>query len=267
MIFDTNAWLGVWPFRALRDNSPDTLVARLDRAGVDMAAVSQIEAMFHRNPQPANEKLALSVEAVRDRLVPVATINPLFPKWEKDLAVCLNTLDMKAVRVVPQYHNYPVDGAEMREVVTACGEYGVPVLIAHRIEDVRQHHWMDPGRVIDLNLIAQLISDVPKTNIIIQNARPINDSPVWLNTNIRDGSWYFDLSLAEVHYGLHRTIDRMSDLSEFVANGGSNHLVFGSHVPISYIGPALVKRATLPVDTATLDDISWSRAASMFGIS
>ena len=32
MIFDVNAWVGVWPFRALRDHTPAALVARLDRS-------------------------------------------------------------------------------------------------------------------------------------------------------------------------------------------------------------------------------------------
>lgn len=74
------------------------------------------------------------------------------------------------------------------------------------------------------------------------------------------------MSLAEVHYKLHRTTDRMTDLAGFIEQGGADHLVFGSHVPVSYIGPAMVKRAVLPVDEATLDDICWNRAASMFGI-
>ena len=53
MLLDVNAWLGQWPFRALRDNTPQTLLARLDRCGIDAAAVSPIEAVFHRNVQPA----------------------------------------------------------------------------------------------------------------------------------------------------------------------------------------------------------------------
>ena len=57
MIFDVNAWVGNWPYRSLRDNTPEALVARLDRSGIGMAAVSLAEAILHRNVQPANEKL------------------------------------------------------------------------------------------------------------------------------------------------------------------------------------------------------------------
>jgi hypothetical protein len=58
MIFDINAWLGNFPFRTLRDNTPQSLIARMDRSGIDGAAVSLIDAIFHRNVHPANESLA-----------------------------------------------------------------------------------------------------------------------------------------------------------------------------------------------------------------
>jgi len=266
MIFDVNAWLGVWPFRTLRDNTVETLIPRLDRSGIDMAAVSRIEAMLHRNPQPANELLAREAAPVADRLVPIATINPGFPKWEQDLERCHEALGMKGVRLFPQYHDYEIDGSDARAVVAACAERDLPVIVPHRVEDVRQRHWMDPGRVVDLDGVARLIAAVPAATIVISNCRPVNTSPVWLNEAIRDMDWYFDLSLAEVHYGLHRTVDRMTDLADFIKHGGADHLVFGSHVPISYIGPALVKRAVLPVDEDTREEICWHRAASMFAV-
>ena len=53
---DLNAWLGSWPFRGLRDNTPDTLIRRLDRAGIGTGCVSRIEAILHRSVQPANER-------------------------------------------------------------------------------------------------------------------------------------------------------------------------------------------------------------------
>ena len=100
---DLNAWLGTWPFRALRDNTAEALVARLGRAGIAYAAVSQIEAALHRHTQPANEKLALEVASWAGHLVPLATINPTYPGWEKDLRRCHEELAMKGVRLFPQY--------------------------------------------------------------------------------------------------------------------------------------------------------------------
>ena len=125
MLIDINAWLGSFPFRSLRDNTPETLIARMDRSGIDKAAVSQIEAVFHRNPQPANEKLAESVAPFGDRFVTMATINPTIPNWRDDLAMCHETLGMRGVRLFPQYQGYEVAGPETRAVLEACAERGL----------------------------------------------------------------------------------------------------------------------------------------------
>ena len=264
MIFDVTAWLGVWPFRSLRDNTPADLVARMDRSGIDAAAVSQIEAVFHRNPQPANEKLAASVAPFADRLVPMATINPTIPNWEDDLAACTDGLGMRGIRLCPQYQGYEVTGPETRAVLEACAERGLPVSIPHRLEDTREHHWIDPGKAIGLDQIADLVAAVPAATLIVPNARGFAHSALWQRTELRDAPWYVDTSLAEVHYVLHRDLSRTRELSEFIDQGGAKHLLFGTHLPFSYAGPALVKRAVLPVDDDTRAEICWRAPRRVF---
>ena len=265
MILDINAWLGTWPFRSLRDNTPETLVARLDRSGITMAAVSFIEAAFHRHPQSANKRLAEAVAPHSDRLIPLGTINPISPHWEDDLSACKN-LGLKGIRLFPQYHNYETDGPLAREIVTACAESNLPVFIPHRLEDIRQHHWIDPGKVVDLGQIANLIAAVPKATIVVPNARPLAGSPLWQRKDLRDKNWYVDLSLAEIHYGLHKNTNSMKDLGYMIEEGGANHLLFGTHLPFSYAGPALVKLAILPVDENTRSNIQYETAAKILNI-
>ncbi len=266
MIFDVNAWLGVWPFRSLRDNTAQELVARMDRSNIDHAAVSLIEAVFHRYPQPANEKLAQAVEPYRDRLHPMATINPLYPGWGDDLACCHESLGMVGVRLFPVYHDYDIAGPEACELVSECAKRKLPVQIPHRLEDVREHHPMDQGETVDLNRVADLVSRVPEATIIVTNTRPIGYCPLWQRDELRDHSWYVDLSLAEVTYTLHKNIDTMKDIAVLTEQGGQKHLLFGSHMPFSYAGPALVKLAVLPVDEDAREDISSRTAARFFGV-
>ena len=266
MIFDVNAWVGTWPFRSLRDNTPETLVARLDRSGIQGAAVSQIEAMFHRNVQPANEKLVESIEPYRERLVPLATINPMYAGWERDLEACHQSLGMRGVRLFPQYHDYEPDGSVARAVVSACADRGLPVFIPHRVEDIRERHWMDPGRVVELDRLANLVAACPDATIVIPNGRPIYRSALWRREELRDHSWFVDLSVAEIHYGLHKSTSSMRDLADVIEGGGAKHLLFGTHLPFSYAGPALVKRAILGVDADTLADISYRSASRILGI-
>ena len=144
-IFDVNAWLGSWPFRSLRDNTPAALVARMERDGIDKAAVASIDGIFHRYVQSANEKLAEDVEPFRDRLVPTGIINPDYPRWEDDLRDCHETLGMKGVRIAPVYQGYDVAIPAVRKLAEACAERGLSLSVPFRMEDTREHHWMDPA--------------------------------------------------------------------------------------------------------------------------
>ena len=256
MIIDVNAWIGSWPFRSLRDHTPEALVARMDRSGIDVAAVSPIEAIFHRNAQPANERLAEAVSPHRGRLVPLATLNPTYTRWEDDLKACHERLGMKGVRLFPAYQGFDVGGPLARRVAEACRERGLPIFIPHRMEDPRERHWMDPGRVVDAGGIASLIAAAPGVTVVVPNLRGVAGSPLWRRPEVRDQPWFADLSLGEVH----------RDLETFVAQGGASHLLFGTHLPLSYAGPALVKRALLPVDAETLEDISHRHAARILGL-
>ncbi len=266
MIIDLNAWLGSWPFRSLRDNTPDSMVARLDRCGIDRAAVSSIEGILHRNVQPANERLAADVAEYSDRLIPVATINPAYVKWEDDLARCHEALGMRGVRLLPCYHGYPVNSPLARRVLKACAERDLAVFIPQRIEDHRQRHWMDAAaNPLAWPEIAALITAVPEATVVITNARGIAGSGL-LGSTLGSGSWYVDISLAEVHYVLHHSTRRMTELAQFIEEGGADHLVFGTHLPFSYAGAAMVKRSVLPVDEETLAEISYRRALRILKI-
>jgi predicted TIM-barrel fold metal-dependent hydrolase len=80
--------------------------------------------------------------------------------------------------------------------------------------------------------------------------------PLWQNEKVRDQSWYLDFSLGEVRNGLGALVEQ----------SGSKHVVFGTHVPFSYPGAALVKRALLSVDVETGEDIDHRNAEKILGL-
>lgn len=262
MIFDVNAWVGTWPFRSLSGTTPEALVARMDRAGIRWSAVSSIESALHRNVQPANEQLVAGVAPFADRLIPLATINPTYVGWERDLAECHEAMAMKGVRLFPQYHGYEVDSPEFRRVASACRERNLPLCLAHRLEDPRQRHWTDPGKMVNLDQLADLILAEPGVTVIITNARGIRASAFVRRPELRELKWFFDLSLAEVHANLVGEGDIVALLRE----AGTQHLLFGSHTPFSYEACALVKRAVLPADEPTKAEISYRAALRLFGM-
>ncbi len=266
MLIDTDAWLGSWPFRSLRDNTADTLVARLDRAGISHAVVASIDAVFHRNPQPANEKLAEAIEPFADRLVGTAVINPTEPRWEDDVVQSHENLGLRGIRLLPIYHDYAIDGPEARRAAAMAAERSLSVAIPFRLEDERERHAIDPGKTADMNAIARLIEVVPEAAIIVSNARGFQNSDLWQRGDLREREWYVDLALTELYYGLHRNVSSLAPLGDFFENDGTRHLLFGTHLPFSYAGCALVKRAILDVNEEWLDEISFRSAARLFGI-
>lgn len=265
MLIDINTYIGNFPFRTLRDNTPDTLIARLERSGIDKAAVSSIDGLFHRHPYSANRKLAQDLAPYKDTLIPIGTLNPTSPHWEDDLTECLE-LGMKGIRIYPPYQGFATNGPEAKSVVKACTKADLPVFIPNRLEDFRQHHWMDPGTESNVAQIADLIAAEPDATIIIPNARGISRSALWQRKDIRDANWYIDLSLTEIFYGLHRDVSAMRDLADMLDEGGANHVLFGTNLPLSYAGPALVKLAQLPVDAEALENISYKTAAKILKI-
>ena len=251
---DLNTWIGSYPFRSVTATA-ETLIERMDRFNIEKSAVSSIEAAFHRNVQPANERLFAEVADHTDRLVPLATINPTYAMWEQDLAQCV-ARGARGVRIIPQTHGYELSGPVGRSVVSAIAEAGLPIFIPHRLEDARQRHWMAPCDTVDIGAIADTIALYPDVTFVINNSRSLARSALWTREDIRDANWYIDLSLAEIHYALHRPVDKSRDLVIIIEEGGADHFVFGSHQPFSYVAPALVKLATLGVDDAQLERIA-----------
>jgi predicted TIM-barrel fold metal-dependent hydrolase len=263
-LIDLNAWVGSFPFRSVAA-TPDSLLARMDRFGIEIAAVSSIESAYHRNVQPANDQLFEALADYRDRLVPIPTVSPTYPKWEQDLATAVDS-GARGIRLIPQTHDYRLTNPPGHAVIEAISATGLPVFLPHRIEDPRQHHWMDPGSAIDLGDIADIVEAFPETTFVINNGRTIYRSPLWRREALRSLPWYVDLSLAEIHYSLHWGLANARDLANMIDEGGDTHLVFGTHQPFSYVASARVKLATLGLSEDALARIAGGVAAEILGL-
>lgn len=124
MLIDVNTYIGHWPFRQLRHHTATGLLKRMDQHGIDQAVVGSIHGIFYKNAHPANEELAKAVRRHRDRLIPFATLNPVYPGWEDDLRRSAEDLELGGIRLYPQYHGYRLTdqaGLELVDAVTALG--------------------------------------------------------------------------------------------------------------------------------------------------
>ncbi len=236
MLLDINAYVGHWPFKQLQYNTCAKLLDRMNKYSVDVSVVSNLNGVFYKNTQAANEELydeLRSNSRFRDRFIPFAIINPIYAGWRADLDFCVSELGMKGIRVFPQYHDYEVTDPSFIELVKTARDRGLPVAIDIRMVDSRQRSWMDipvfiPGEKSDIILkewqlknVIPILREVPDAKFIIvnlANGLRVNDEELEL---IKKVDIMFDTSGRS-----------MSDLPDLIKKFGKEKFAFGTHAPI-----------------------------------
>ena len=231
MLIDINAYVGHWPFMQLKYNTVDALHERMNKFGVDISVISNLNGIFYKNTQSANEELFEEIKSkakFRDRFIPFAVINPSYAGWRDDLDVCINKYGFKGVRIYPKYHDFEILDPACIELVKRVRDYGLPVAFNFRMDDSRQRSWMDISNLKDnvirewnLKNVLPVIKAVPDAKYMIlnfANAATLNADEMAL---IKNADLLFDTS--------GRTITNMSD---FLKIYGSDKFAFGIHSPI-----------------------------------
>jgi len=236
MLLDINAYVGHWPFKQLQYNTCSKLLGRMNQYSVDVSVVSNLNGIFYKNTQPANEELAEELNSdsnFNGRFIPFAIINPIYAGWRDDLEICVTRLGMKGIRVFPQYHDYEITDPSFVELVKLARDKGLPVAIDIRMVDSRQRSWMDipvfvPGEKSDiifkewqLKNIIPIVKEVPDAKYIIvniANGLRLSDDELEL---IKNSDILFDTSGRS-----------MSDLPDLIKKFGKEKFAFGSHAPI-----------------------------------
>lgn len=167
-MIDVNAFLGGYPFRRVPGTTVPGVLAAMHRTGITEAWVSHLPAIFWRDPTEGNEWLydATSREA---SLRPVPCVEPGLANWERELAVAVDR-GAPAVRVDPTIHGLDPVGAAMRALGGACGEAGMPLLLATRFEDGRQRHPNDRAPELPAAAVRALVRNDPRVRVVVTHA-------------------------------------------------------------------------------------------------
>jgi predicted TIM-barrel fold metal-dependent hydrolase len=241
MLLDINAYVGHWPFKQLKHNTCEALYSRMNKFGVDISVISNLNGIFDKNTQSANEELydeLRSDKKFNDRFVPFAVINPIYAGWRDDLEICTTRMGMKGVRLFPKYHDYDLTDPLLIELVKRVRDKGLPVALDIRMVDSRQRSWMDIP-LFDYNSpvktdiivkewavrnILPIVREVPDAKYIIVNvANSISLSDEEMEI-IKKADLLFDTS--------GRTIRGDNTLSELLKKFGEEKFAFGTHSPI-----------------------------------
>lgn len=233
MIVDMNAYLGHWPFRRLRHNTADGLLALMDRAGIDKAWVSSASAIFYKNSQAGNEELAEQIAPHADRLIPCAVINPTYADWEHDLQVCIDEFGARGLRLYPNYHNYTLSDSCCNELVAAASEHNLVISLPIRQIDQRQRHWLIEIPDLALDDLVGLVTRHPQASFVFLNGLGFVSSPLGKPNNGLPANYAIEISRLSAVMA--------AEIRQLLDNLGTERVVFGTGMPFKYPEPALVK--------------------------
>lgn len=258
MIIDANAYLGHFAFRPLRHNTAGELLRLMDQKRIDKAAVSSASAITYRNTQAGNEELAAEVKAHRDRLIPLAVINPFYAGWKDDLAICHGELGMKGLRLYPKWHNYNLADRCCLDLIAAATKLGMPISIPIRAEDARQRSWLADVPDIPLPELEALVKACPKARFIFVNGAGFTSSPLGKKDDQLPANYAIEISRLSALMA--------NEIGQLIAALGAERVVFGTGMPFNYPDPALLKLEVLDARDDAKENIRWRNAARLLGL-
>ena len=232
MLLDINAHVGHWPFKQLKHNTCVTLLESMNRFGVDISVISNLNGVFYKDTQAANEELFNEIKSNKrfaNRFIPFAVLNPIYAGWQNDLETCSMKMGMKGICLYPLYHDYEITDPSCVELVKRARDHGLIVTFTHRIVDARQRSWMDISKEWTLKDIMPIIKEVPDAKYFVVNAAnsiTVSDEETDL---LKKTNMLFDTS-GRI----------LNNFGEMIKRYGKDKFALGSHSPIlDYLGGLL----------------------------
>jgi predicted TIM-barrel fold metal-dependent hydrolase len=257
-IIDSNVHLFEWPFRKLKYDRTEALIAKLRRHRITQAWAGSFEAVLHKQLDASNQRL---VEECRKRgegaLVPIGTINPGWPDWEEDLRRCHEQYGIHGLRLYPAYHGYAPDHPEFARMLAEAAKRGMLVQIVMRLEDERVHHPAIDVPLVNPSQLLDVLKKVPSAKVqLINSAGPLLERSV--QGLVRDTQVAFDIAATEGNGGVGRLIEGTNP--SYRGAIPVDRLLFGSHAPFFPCESALMKLFESPLTLDQLEKIMRANA-------
>lgn len=237
MLIDINASVGHWPFKQVKYNTCKTLLERMNRFGTEISVISNLNGIFYKNTQPANEELFDEIKSNKKyagRFLPFGIINPIYAGWKHDLEICRDQFGMKGIRLYPLYHDYEMTDAALVELVKTARDSNMTVAFTLRMVDSRQRSWLDISQEWTLKDIIPIIREVPDGKYMILN----------IANNMRLSDEEKEL-LKSTNLVMDTSGREISNLGELIVTYGKDKFAFGTHSPILDYATSLLRIETL----------------------
>lgn len=242
MLIDINAHVGHWPFKQMKYNNCASLLGRMNKFGVEISVVSNMNGIFYKDTQSANEELfeeLKSNKSFNKRFIPFAVLNPTYGGWQKDFEICTGKFGMRGICLYPLYHDYEITDPACIELVKRARDKGIIITFTHRIVDSRQRSWIDISREWTMKDIMPIIREVKDARYFIVNAA---------------NSMSVDAPDAELLKSTDLLIDTsgrsLSNPGEMIKRFGKDKFAFGTHSPVLDYLTGLLRIESLRPDEA-----------------
>jgi predicted TIM-barrel fold metal-dependent hydrolase len=262
-IIDSNVHLFEWPFRKLKYDRTEALVAKLRRHRITQAWAGSFEAVLHKQLDAANRRLAEECRrSGAGVLLPIGTVNPDWPDWDEDLRRCHEQYGMRGLRLYPAYHGYSLDHPGFTRLLGEAAKRSMLVQVALRLEDERVHHPSMDIPPVNLAPLFDAFKKAPSARVqLINSAGPLLGNHV--SALVRDTQVAFDIAATEGNGGVGRLIAG----TNYSYRGAIpvDRLLFGSHAPFFPCESALMKLFESPLGLEQLEPLMRGNARRLLG--
>jgi predicted TIM-barrel fold metal-dependent hydrolase len=262
-IVDCNVHLFEWPFRKLKYDRTDALVAKLRKHRITQAWAGSFEAVLHKQLDAINRRLA--DECMKHRggmLIPIGSVNPAWSDWEEDVRRCHEQYGMRGLRLYPNYHGYTLDHPEFVRLLDVAVKRNLIVQIAIRMEDIRVHHAAASIPDVNISPLSDAMKKVPgvKVQLINSGGGLLGNN---VSTLVRETHVTFDIAATEGNGGVGRLIEGKNP--SYRGAIPIERLVFGSHAPYFPCESAVMKLFESPLSLEQLEKLMNTNARRLIG--
>jgi predicted TIM-barrel fold metal-dependent hydrolase len=249
MLIDVHVSLGHWPFQPLRPRTPAQLARHLAVEGIDHAYVAPVDAILYPDPHLGNEELLPRLRGY-PTLRPVGVVNPALANWRETLDASVEW-GARMVKLLPNYHAYPLDAPFVDDLRQYARERGVRVAVQVRVEDERNQYPRMQIPNVDLASLIAFAQRLPEEPLLALGA-------------------YFHEAVELVRGTPNVLVDlaaieRLDTLRSFLREVPSDRVLFGSHTPFFYTRAAVMKLRDAELDGETEQAIAADNARRFLG--
>ena len=247
MIIDVNTSLGCWPFQRFDINSTKALAQRLHSAGITKALISSIDGILYPDPAACDAEL-LKVVKPTPMLIPVPTINPSLANWRK----AMETSGLKAVKIIPNYHNYPLADPLVEPFMRLLASKRIPLMIQMRVDDERNQYPLMKIPGVACPAVIQLANTFREVPIVCLCAYLGEAVELVQKTE----NAHVDISFIETFQTLPALLRKIP----------ADRILFGSHTPFLYTESAVMKLKAACLAVKPYKTIAYANARRLFKV-